>query len=47
LGFEHHLDVASAVIAVGAAVALWGFKRSVIQVIAGCAFLGLIFKTVL
>jgi chromate transporter len=47
LGFEHHLDVASAVIAVGAAVALWGFKRSVIQVIAGCAVLGLIFKTML
>ena len=47
LGFEHHLDVASAVIAVGAALALWGFKRSVIQVIAGCAVLGLIFKTML
>ncbi len=46
-GFTGPLDAASAAIAVAAGVALFGFKRSVIQVIAGCALLGLIYKTVI
>ena len=44
-GFTGPLDGASAAIAVAAGVALFGFKRSVIQVIAGCALMGLIYKT--
>jgi len=44
-GFAGAFDGISAVIAVGAAVALFHFKRSVIQVIAGSAVLGLILKT--
>jgi chromate transporter len=32
---------------VGAAIALFRYKRSVIQVIAGCAVLGLMVKTIL
>jgi len=44
-GFTGPLDAASAAIAVAAGVALFGFKRSVIQVIAGCALMGLIYKT--
>ena len=46
-GFTGPLDAASAAIAVAAGVALFGFKRSVIQVIAGCALMGLIYKTVI
>ena len=46
-GFAGAFDGISAVIAVGAAVALFHFKRSVIQVIAGSAVLGLILKTLL
>ena len=40
-GFSGALDGASALIAVGAAVALFKFKRNVMHVIAGCAVLGL------
>jgi chromate transporter len=39
-GFAGRFDVASAVIAIGAAVALFRFKRNVIHVIAACAVLG-------
>ena len=45
MGFSGPLDGASAALAVGAAIALFRFKRSVIQVIAGCAVLGLMVKT--
>jgi chromate transporter len=47
MGFSGPLDGASAALAVGAAIALFRFKRSVIQVIAGCAVLGLMVKTTL
>ena len=40
-GFGGHFDGASALIAVAAAVALFRFKRGVIEVIAACAVLGL------
>jgi chromate transporter len=40
-GFTANLDVASLVIGVGAAVALFRFKRSVMQVVLACALLGL------
>ncbi|GMU47482.1 MAG: hypothetical protein AMXMBFR26_22640 [Porticoccaceae bacterium] len=43
-GFSGSFDWASALIALGAAVALFRFKRSVIQVIAACAVVGLILK---
>jgi chromate transporter len=47
LGFSGALDGTSALIAVGAAVALFKFKRSVMQVIAGCAVVGLVFSLIL
>jgi chromate transporter len=43
-GFGGHLDVPSALIAAAAAVALLHYKRSVMQVIAACAVLGLLIK---
>jgi chromate transporter len=46
-GFGGRFDAVSAVIAVGAAVALLRYRRSVVQVIAACAVLGLIARTVL
>jgi chromate transporter len=39
-------DGLSALIALGAAVALFCYKRNVIQVIAGCAVLGLLIKSI-
>ena len=47
MGFSGPVDGASAALAVGAGIALFRFKRSVIQVIAGCAVLGLMIKTLL
>jgi chromate transporter len=44
-GFSADLDVASLVIAAGAAVALFRFKRSVMQVVVACALLGLVVKS--
>ncbi len=44
-GWDGPLDVASALLAVGAAIALLAFKRSVIEVIAAGALLGLAVKT--
>jgi chromate transporter len=41
-GFESTFDWISALIAVGAAIALFRFKRNVIHVIAACAIIGLI-----
>ncbi|MEY4908586.1 MAG: chromate efflux transporter [Pseudomonadota bacterium] len=46
-GFGGRFDAVSAVIAVGAAVALLRYKRSVVQVIAACAVLGLTARSVL
>jgi chromate transporter len=46
-GFSGPFDGASAALAVGAAIALFRYKRSVIQVIAGSAVLGLVVKTIL
>ncbi len=46
-GFSGAFDGTSALIALGAAIALFRFKRNVIQVIAGCALLGLILKVLL
>jgi chromate transporter len=43
-GFAGAFDAVSALIALAAAVALFRFKRSVIQVIGGCALAGLLFK---
>ena len=43
-GFTGAFDAVSALIALAAAVALFRFKRSVIQVIGGCALTGLLFK---
>jgi chromate transporter len=43
-GFGGGVDVAAALIAVGAAIALLTLKRSVIQVVVGCAFAGLAIK---
>lgn len=40
-GFAGQLDVASALMALAAAVALFWFKRGVISVIAGSALVGL------
>ncbi|MEY2872817.1 MAG: hypothetical protein RLZZ373_188 [Pseudomonadota bacterium] len=45
-GFGGRFDGVSAVIAVGAAVALLRYRRSVVEVIAGCAVLGLIARSV-
>ena len=44
-GLAGRFDWMSALIALGAAVALFRFKRSVIQVIAACAVVGLILRT--
>jgi chromate transporter len=44
-GFEGAIDVVAAAITLGAAVALFGFKRSVIQVVVACALIGLTAKT--
>lgn len=46
-GFSGGFDGLSALIAVGAAVALFRFKRDVIHVIAACAIIGLILKTLI
>nr|SPS05631.1 putative Chromate transporter, chromate ion transporter (CHR) family [Candidatus Nitrotoga fabula] len=46
-GFNGGFDWVSALIALGAAVALFRFKRNVIHVIAACAGIGLILKTML
>ena len=43
-GFAGSFDGVSALIALGAAIALFRFKRNVIHVIAACALLGLILK---
>jgi chromate transporter len=43
-GFGGGVDVVSALMALGAAVALFGFKRNVIHVIAACAVVGLLVK---
>ena len=47
MGISGPFDGTSAALALGAAIALFRFKRSVIQVIAGCAVLGLVVKTIL
>ncbi len=44
-GFAGTFDWVSALIAVGAAIALFRFKRNVIHVIAACAVIGLVLKT--
>ena len=46
-GFAGNFDWVSALIALAAAVALFRYKRSVIQVIGACAVLGLLIKTLL
>jgi len=46
-GFTGTFDWISALIALGAAIALFRFKRNVIHVIAGCAVVGLILKTLI
>lgn len=46
-GLAGHFDWISALIALGAAVALFRFKRSVIQVIAASAVVGLVLKTLI
>ena len=43
-GFAGHFDAASALIALGAAVALFRFQRNVIHVIAACAVIGLLLR---
>lgn len=43
-GFDGRFDGVSALLALGAAVALFRFKRNVIQVIAASAVLGLLIK---
>ncbi|MNH26406.1 Chromate transporter [compost metagenome] len=40
-GFDGHLDWPSLLIAIAAAVALLRFKRGVIEVLSGCALIGL------
>ena len=45
-GFEGRFDVMSALIALGAAVALFKYKRNVIHVLAACAVLGLVVRLV-
>ncbi|EEG06656.1 chromate efflux transporter [Pseudogulbenkiania ferrooxidans] len=44
-GFSGHFDWPSALIALAASIALFRFKRNVIQVIAACAVVGLLAKT--
>ena len=44
-GFNGNMDWLSVIIAMGAAVALFTFKRNVIHVIATCAIIGLLVKT--
>jgi len=46
-GFGARFEWVSALIALGAAIALFRFKRNVIHVIAACAGLGLILKTMI
>ena len=46
-GFAGTFDWLSALIALAAAIALFRFKRNVIEVIAACAVIGLILKTIL
>jgi chromate transporter len=46
-GFTGTFDWLSALIALAAAIALFRFKRGVIEVIAACAVIGLILKTIL
>ncbi|MBI5920170.1 MAG: chromate efflux transporter [Betaproteobacteria bacterium] len=46
-GFTGQIDWISGLIAIGATLALFHFKRNVIHVIAGCALLGLVIKTVM
>ena len=46
-GFSGAFDWASALIALGAAIALFKFKRNVMHVIAGCAVVGLVFSLIL
>jgi len=46
-GFHGRFDLPAALIALGAAVALFRFKRNVIHVIAACAVFGLILKTLI
>lgn len=46
-GFEGSIDWISALIAVGAAIALFRYQRNVIHVIAACAVIGLIVKTLM
>jgi len=41
-GFEGHFEVVSALIAIAAAIALFRFKRNVMEVIAACAVTGLL-----
>jgi chromate transporter len=45
-GFGGGLDAVAALIALVAAIALLKFKRNVIHVIAACAVIGLVLKTV-
>lgn len=45
-GLAGRFDWVSALIALAAAIALFQYKRSVIQVIAGCAVLGLLIKSI-
>ncbi|MCZ8250902.1 MAG: chromate efflux transporter [Hylemonella sp.] len=45
-GFEGRFDGVSALIALGAAVALFKYKRSVIHVLAACALVGLIVRLI-
>ncbi|MAE22416.1 MAG: chromate transporter, partial [Pseudomonas sp.] len=46
-GLAGRFDWISALIALGAAVALFRYKRSVIQVIAACAVAGLVLKVLI
>ena len=47
MGFSGPFEGTSAALTMVAAIALFRFQRSVIQVIAGCAVLGLMVKTLL
>ena len=46
-GFEHQPDMVSALIALAAAIALFKFKQNVMHVIAACAIVGLLAKTLI
>ena len=46
-GFSGRFDGVSALIALGAAVALFRFRANLIRVIAACAAIGLILKTMI